>query len=109
MINANDMLGVNFRKRHMDPELARGYAMTDFRKNALTLNCLFASAVPFMDLSHTSFCSPSFLRLQRNTSIAIRMPYSRYNFLWLESPPNMNPQAHARNFMKTAVKRADFR
>ena len=85
----------------------RVYAMTAFRKNSLTLNCLFVSVLPLVDLSYMSGDITSFLRLQGNTCIAIRMPDSRYSSLWSERAPNLNLEIYVRAFMKCAVRRAD--
>ena len=81
MSKTKDALCVIFQRRYVNPELARVYSMTAFRVSALAVNCLFASALPFMDLSYKSGGGTSFLRLQGNTYIALRMPDSRYSFL----------------------------
>ena len=107
MSTAKDALCVTFQRRHVDPELNVVYAMTAFRKNTLALNCLFASALSFIDLSYTSGGGPSFLRAQGNTCIALPMPDSRYSFLWSEGPPNLNPEVHSRGFMKHVVQSPD--
>ena len=107
MRNSKDALCATFQRRHVDPELARVYAMTAFRKNTLSLNCLLANALVDVYLYHTNG-GPSFLRIQGNKSIALRILDSRYSFLWSRGPSSMKYYVHGREFMKYSVEKTDF-
>ena len=102
-------VGITFKRKHDDAELQRIYSLRAFQTKSVQVNSLFASVLPYMDLSFARGCGPSFMRIQGLTSVALPLPDSRYSFLWSDSAPSLQPGDYRSNLLRRAVQSEDVK